>query len=102
MKRIDMYIGLGKSGQDTNKRKKEIEGRFGEFFKTYNVPYTVIEQIGGYVFDNDNYVIEESIKLSVIGDYTKEDIKQFSDVVKIDYSQESVLVDIKDMEMQYE
>ena len=102
MKRIDMYIGLGKTGKDTLARKKEIEDRFEEYFKTYSVPYTVTELIGGYVFDNNSYVIEESIKLSVVGDYSKEDIKEFSDVVKVDYGQESVLVDIVEMEMCYE
>lgn len=102
MKRIDMYIGLGKTGKEALERKNDIEKRFEEYFKSYNIPYTVVEQIGGYVFNNDTYIIEESIKLSVVGDYTKEDIKEFSDVVKSDYYQESVLVNIKEMEMQHE
>ena len=101
-KRIDLYIGLGNKKTGKMEDKEAFKKRASDYFKSEGITYFFTDLIGGYAYSENKYIVEDSLQLTVIGDYSKEDIKEFADIVKLDYSQESVLVNIKEMEVNYE
>lgn len=101
-KKFDLYIGLDTQGKDTIQDINKIKNRAVEYFNSDKINYSLSDLIGGYVFEDKNYVIEKCLKITVIGDYTKEDAIEFAEYVKSDYLQESVLVDISNIEVNYE
>lgn len=101
-KKIDLYIGLGNKKTGKIEDKDAIKKRIVDYFESEGIAYSFTDQIGGYAYSEGHYIVEDSLRLTVIGDYSKDDIKEFADVVKSDYSQESVLVNIKEMDVMYE
>ena len=101
-KRIDIYIGLGNKKTGKAEDKEAIKKRMADYFESEGIAYSFTDQIGGYVYDTGHYIVEDSLRLTVIGDYSKDDIKEFVDEVKSAYSQEAVLVNIKEMDVMYE
>ena len=101
-KRIDFYIGLGDKETGKMEDKEAFKKRLADFFTSKKIPFHFSDLIGGYVYNDSSYIIEDSLKLTIIGDYSKERIKAFVDVIKSNYSQESILVNEKEIKMNYE
>ena len=76
--------------------------RLADYCNSEEIPFYITDLIGGYAYDENRYVVEDSLRLTLMGDYSREDIKEFADIVKSDYSQESILVNIKEMDVRYE
>lgn len=102
MKRIDMYIGLGNQNIYEDKLKGDLKKQIANFFETEKIAYSLADIMGGYVYNNNKYIFEKSLRVTVIGDYSKDEIKEFADAIKTNYVQESVLVDINNMDVKYE
>lgn len=96
-KRIDIYVGLG--NQDI--KKEDFVERLSLYCEKNKIDFSLLEQDGGYVLDNGGYVIEKSIRITLIGNYRKESIIDFVNVVKKDYNQESILIDVQEIGVQY-
>lgn len=101
-KRIDMYVGLGNQHRDKDEEKVDLKKLIAEYFESERISYSIVDLVGGYVFDNSSYIIEDSLRITVIGNYSDSDIKAFADEIKSVYNQESVLVDINQIEIEYE
>lgn len=101
-KRIDIYVGLGNKDTGKTEDKEAFKKRLTDYCNDNEITFSITDLIGGYAYDENSYVVEDSLKLTFVGDYSMEDIKEFTDIVKSDYSQESVLVNIKEMDFSYE
>ena len=101
-KKIDLYIGLGNIKTDKVEDKEVVKKRIVDYLKSKGIAYSFTDQIGGYVYNSGHYIIEDSLKLTLIGDYSKSEIKNFVDLIKSDYIQDTVLVNIIEMDVKYE
>lgn len=100
-KKLDIYVGLSDQNHNRLKNIKAIRNKFSSYFKDERIDFTITDLIGGYVLENGEYMIEDSIKITVTGISDKELIKEFTDEVKTLLNQESVLVDLTDIELEY-
>lgn len=92
-KRTDIYVGIS----NRENKKGEFVKRLLIYCKEKKIDFSIIDQVGGYVFDNGNYMVEKSLRITLIGDYSDDYIKEFVDVVKKDYNQESILVNVREI-----
>lgn len=101
-KRIDIYIGLGNQhiGIDVE-TIDSFKSKLAKFFEEYKVDFSVIDQIGGYVREDGSYISEDSLRISLVGDTKDEDLKEFIDFIKKEYNQESVMVNIVDLDVKF-
>ena len=100
-KRLDIYVGLTDRKHNRLENVKTIRNEFSSYFTDERIDFTITDLIGGYVLENGEYMVEDSIKISVDGISDKEIIKEFTDEVKKILDQESVLVDLTDIELEY-
>ena len=100
-KRLDIYVGLSDKNHNRLDNINVIRNKFSSYFTDERIDFTITDLIGGYVLDNGEYMIEDSIKISVDGIADKNVIKEFTDEVKKLLNQESVLVDLTNIELEY-
>lgn len=100
-KRIDIYVGFGTIGNTNLEKKEHFKNRLFNYCRDTKIDFSYVEQKGGYVLENGNYVSEDSCRITLLGKYNKNDIKEFADIVKEDYNQESLLVCVKNAEKEF-
>lgn len=101
MKRYDIYLGLKNKDKSSDSSIGKIKNAFASYFSEYETGFSITEQIGGYVCEDKSYVIEPSLKISLIGDYEDSLINSFTEYIKKYFSQESLLISIKELEIEY-
>lgn len=101
-KRYDIYIGC-KNKYDKNKETfSDFTHRtLKNILTNIELGFSMTSIIGGYPHDDGTYVVEDSVKITVIGTFLEEDINLFINNLKSFYDQETVLLSVTDLEMEY-
>lgn len=101
-KGMDIYIGLGNQVDDKRYEDREkVKERLSLLFNEYKIDFSIVDLVGGYILEDGTYIIEDSLKVSLIGEKNHDDlIELFNDVKKL-YNQEKILVDIHDIEVKF-
>lgn len=95
-RRYEVYIGLG------NQDREIVKKAAIDYYKSEKIDFSIEDISGGYVYNNKQYITENGLRLIFFGDYAKEVINELADYIKTNYTQESVLIDYKDLEVSYE
>lgn len=96
-------IIIGVKDKDSNRHlaindvKKDLE----EAFKQDSVNFSLTLQKGGYVSENGSYVLEESIRIVLIGEHSDEELTYLINKLKKLYNQESLLYIRKEIDQEY-
>ena len=101
MKRYVIYLGTQTKDKTFEHPIETIKKDFSEYFSEYNTGFSLTEQIGGYVLEDSSYIIEQSIRLSLIGEYDDWLIDELIEYTKNYFSQESLLLVVKDLDVEY-
>ena len=101
MKKYEIYIGT----EDIERIDKEKYAKFlndiTSRFEFRGRSFSVEELMGGYVFKDQTYIVEPSIKITCIDEY---DSDEFVDAIvkfKEKYEQESIMILVSDIEREY-
>lgn len=93
LNQYEIHVGL--QDKDLSDFEHECNAAAKEFLKNfseYKIDFSLSFQKGGYVSNSEEYVLENSIKLDVIGDYSEEQINNVVTIVKEYFNQETVLL----------
>lgn len=96
-------IIIGLKDKDSNRYlainnvKRDLE----EAFSQDMVNFSLTLQKGGYVSENGSYVLEDSIRIILIGEYSNEELTYLINKLKIYYNQESLLYIRKEINQEY-
>ena len=99
--RLDFYLTDSSKYLDANNSIDDLKEKLSYHFENYDMGFSINNQIGGYLSENGEYVVENSLKISVIGFYAKKDVDEFVKIFKQIYNQESVLVCKQELECNY-
>ena len=99
-KRVDIYVGLGNQNKDKDiETIDSFKSKLAKHFKKYEVDFSIADQLGGYVREDGSYIVEDSLRITLVGDTKEEDLNEFIDFIKKEYNQETIMVDIVDLDV---
>lgn len=101
MKRYDIFIGL--NDLYSNKEEvssKEIIQAIERVMSKYSIPFSLYETNGGYEYVNNKFICENSVAVSVITN-TDEGLQEFANIMKMFAHQETLLIQVTDVEVEY-
>lgn len=91
-KRYEVIVGLkDKDSYNFEHDLKASQDKFLSEFSKYKFDFSLTFQKGGYVAQNGEYILENSLNLVVIGNFEQPQIDAFINNVKEYFNQESVL-----------
>ena len=93
MKKFEVFVGLNDA--DTYEQTyhlDDVRKYITEAYMQEKIDFSAAFVKGGYLHENGDYILENSILYTFIGDYTKEDADAFFEEVKRTINQESILV----------
>ena len=97
----ELHIGIkDKDNKDhltLNRVKSELEA----YFKSRMVDFSLTTQLGGYVTESGDYVLEDSVKIIFIGALSEDRLLAFVEGIKKIYNQESILYIRREIEQEY-
>lgn len=100
--RIDAYIGCSSlKYSDKDFTVDKILKSLCDGFTEMEIGFSVTAQTGGYRYKNGIFTVEDSVKLSVIGEFKKEDIEEFTKAVKNIFNQESLILVEQEIDVIY-
>ena len=100
--RLDIYLTDGSRDYlDLNSSINDLKKKLSDTFEIRNLGFSINNQIGGYLGIDGSYVIENSLKITLIGFYSKRQINDFVRFFKELYNQESVLVCKQELDSNY-
>lgn len=100
-KRLDIYVGLGNQIHDKYDDAEAAKNKFSSYFNDEEIGFSIVEQVGGYVLENGKYIVENSLRISIIGDIDNDNIKTFANAVKDAFNQETVLINLTNIDSEY-
>lgn len=100
--KYDIYLGC----RDKTTRQEKISREYLEeilnpIFVRNKVGFSITKQAGGYIHEDGKYIIEESIKITLIGHILKRNIDKFVAILKDKINQEHILLVKKEVVMDY-
>ena len=63
-----------------------------DVFSKYKIDFSINKVIGGYIHDDGTYIIEDSLKMTFIGERSLKEEKEFVNELKLYFKQESILL----------
>lgn len=100
--RIDIYISNGSIDLLDDKSTINLaKERIGEYLANTSTGFSISNQVGGYLCENGVYAIENSLRISLIGNFKDVFLNDFIEHFKKLYEQESVLVCKKNLNVKY-
>ncbi len=97
-----MFIGvLDKDSFKEECSPEKVSKKLEEIFSKQEAPFSLTRSKGGYVTADGKYVNEESLKITLIGEYNDMQISEFAEDLKTFFNQESILVITKLVEQNY-
>lgn len=101
-KRYDIYLGCNskfdKSKEDLSGFTRKIVEKI---LSKYEMGFSITDQLGGYTHEDGTYILENSLKISVIGDIDSNDVNHFIHDLKHFFEQESILISIQTVGTEY-
>ena len=92
IEKIDIYIGtIDKTTKQPVSKTALIEDLHA-FFRERQLAFSVTEQLGGYLYNNQEYTVETSFRISLIGLFDPAATIRLLEDFKTRYGQESVLM----------
>ena len=101
MKKYEMYIGTEDIESMDKERYAKLLDDITSRFKFRGRSFSIEELMGGYVFNDQTYIVEPSVKITCIDEY---DPDEFVDAIvkfKEKYEQESIMILVSDIEREY-
>lgn len=91
-KRYEIIIGLkDKDSYNFERDLNASQNKFLNEFSEHKFDFSLTFQKGGYKSKNGVYILENSLNLTVIGNFEQAEINAFIDNVKAYFNQETVL-----------
>lgn len=92
LSKYEILIGLkDKDSADFEHDSKLAADEFLKNFSEHKIDFSLSFQKGGYVTSASDYVVENSLKLEIIGNYTDGQVDNVIQYIKEYFNQESVL-----------
>ena len=90
--RYEIFVGL--HDKNTNKEipVNKIKNDITEIANLFHISFSLSTQIGGYLYKNNDFLVEKSIKLTFVLKKDKRKSAPLLDSIKQMYNQESVLI----------
>lgn len=102
LNRYDIYLGCkNKDFYDENNTVEYVSNRIRELLAITEIGFSITGQIGGYLHENGKYVIENSIKITLVSNEDEEKFYPLIDELKKEYDQETVLIISKKINVSY-
>ena len=92
IKRYDIYVGC-------NDNVEEAREKISLVLSEYEIGFSVIPMVGGYVHQDGTYSYESSILISIVAEEFNS--KLIAEILKGAFNQESVLVAEKEIESNF-
>ena len=89
--KYEVYMGINRRGSSSFDIAYVKETILKAFDK-YQINFSLNTQLGGYVYQDGNYIIEDGFKMTFIGKRNKEEEQLFFNELKKIFNQESILV----------
>lgn len=101
-KRYDIYIGCkNKYDKDKESFSDFTRRTLKKILSNIEIGFSMTSIMGGYPHGDGTYIIEDSVKITVIGDFIDSDIDTFISNIKDFYDQETVLLSVTNLDMEY-
>lgn len=87
-----LFIGFHDAAfNDEYVEVKELEKIVLDFFKRENIDFTLLKNEGGYLYNNNQFVLEHSLCINIIG-ATEKEMVRLAKSLSMYMNQESVLL----------
>lgn len=101
-KRYDIYLGCNNKYDNSNENLSTFTTKIVEtILSNYEMGFSITKQLGGYIHQDGTYILEDSIKISVIGDIESHIVDEFISDLKKFFEQETILVSIEQVKTEY-
>ena len=104
MKNFCYEICLGLKRKNLQTRDlilNDVENELAKIFSLEKIGFSLTPITGGYISKDKTYIIEDSLRITLIGAFNKEKVFDFANYLKSKFNQEEVLVLIKSVESEY-
>lgn len=97
-----IYVGLkDKDNYKNNIDYNDIKSKIIEYFSKTKISFSINKTYGGYNHYNGNYIVENSLQITLIGNILNDNLINLINYLKNKYNQESILVINKKIKVDY-
>ena len=91
--RYEIYLGTKNKDTDIDFGNVDIiKDELSKLLYEKKIGFTITKQLGGYLKLGGNYIIEDSLKITIISDLSDNEITELVQLLKKQYNQETILV----------
>ncbi len=100
--KLDIYFGSkGLQGNDEVSYFEKIRASIIDLLLESQAGFSLTDQLGGYIRHNGTFLSEDSMKLTIIGQVDMDSLRTVIENIKREFSQESVLIVKKEIDVEY-
>ena len=101
MKRYDIYLGCKNTDYKDENTRAQVKKQISKILCQSQLGFSITNQLGGYLHEDGTYIIEDSLKITLIGDIEKAELEKYVKALKDEYNQEKILVISRNIDVSY-